>query len=127
MRRVRDGLTILLVLTVASLAGTRAPAGNWPRFRGPNGTGVAPDNDIPVHWGPEAVLWKAPIPGVGNSSPVVWGGRVFLQSASADGAERWLLCLDAVGGKTLWTRALPGSTARKHPRVSLGPHGSPVV
>jgi outer membrane protein assembly factor BamB len=51
---------------------------------------------------------------------VVWGDRLFLQSASADGKERWLLCLDADTGKTLWTQAAPGTTAdRINPKNSL--------
>jgi outer membrane protein assembly factor BamB len=101
------------LLLAAGLAG----AGDWPRFRGPNGTGVADDKGVPVKWAAaDGVLWKTPIPGRGNSSPVVSGGRVFLQSASADGRERLLLCLDAGTGEILWTRAAPGGPARTHPR-----------
>src|SRR5262249_41249939 len=89
-------------------------------FRGPNGTGIAADKDVPVRWtAEEGVLWKVRVPGVGHSSPVVWGGRLFLQSASADGKERWLVCLAADTGKPPWTRAAPGTTARIHPLNSL--------
>src|SRR6266550_2788124 len=92
----------------------------WDRFRGPNGTGIAADKGVPVRWtAQDGVLWKVRVPGVGHSSPVVRGDRLFLQSASADGTERWLLCLDADTGKTLWTKAAPGTTARTHPKNSL--------
>jgi outer membrane protein assembly factor BamB len=86
--------------------------GDWPRFRGPNGTGVATDKDVPVKWTTEdGVLWKVRIPGKGNSSPVISGNRLFVQSATDDAKERLLLCLDATTGKVLWTRAEPGGSA----------------
>jgi outer membrane protein assembly factor BamB len=95
-------------------------AAAWDRFRGPNGTGIAADKDVPVRWtAQDGVLWKVRVPGIGHSSPVIWGDRLFLQSASADGKERWLLCLDADTGKTLWTRAAPGTSADFNPKNSL--------
>jgi outer membrane protein assembly factor BamB len=54
----------------------------WPQWRGPLATGVAPDADPPVEWSEEKnVRWKAPVPGRGHSSPVVWKDRVFLTTA----------------------------------------------
>jgi len=53
-------------------AADRAAAADWPRFRGPNGTGISADKDVPVQWSEkEGILWKTPIPGRGNSSPIV--------------------------------------------------------
>jgi outer membrane protein assembly factor BamB len=99
------------------MAALPAAADPWPRFRGPNGTGIASDKNVPVRWSEgDGLLWKVPIPGVGNSSPIVWGERVFLQSASRDGKERLLLCHSAVDGKVLWTRTIPGAPARTHPK-----------
>src|SRR5262249_44583734 len=69
-------------------------AADWARFRGPNGTGVATGQDLPPECSAETTLWKVPLPGVGNSSPVVWGRQLFVQSSSDDGTERYLLCLD---------------------------------
>src|SRR5207244_10545721 len=61
----------------------------WPRFRGPNGAGISGDRDVPVQWtGKDNLLWQTKIPGAGNSSPIVWEDRVFLESASADGKDR---------------------------------------
>lgn len=97
-----------------------ASAANWPRFRGPNGTGIAADKDIPVEWNAtNGILWKTAIPGVGNSSPIIWGDRLFLQSSSADGKQRMLLCLDVPSGKILWSRSVPGSTAVTNRRNTL--------
>src|SRR5579872_6477863 len=67
----------------------------WDRFRGPNGTGTTDEKDIPLEFGTNKnLIWKAVLPGTGNSSPVVWGKHLFLQSASDDGKQRSLLCLD---------------------------------
>jgi outer membrane protein assembly factor BamB len=112
--RLLAALLSLLVLAIA------VDAANWPRFRGPNGTGVAADRDIPIQLGEkDNLLWKVPIPGKGNSSPVIWGDKLFLQSASDNGKERWLLCLDVRNGKTLWKADAPGATAKTHDKNTL--------
>lgn len=116
--RGKIGLS-LLVAGCAWCFGQSGFAADWPRFRGPNGTGVSTDKEIPVHWDTSGVLWKVPIPGVGNSSPVLWGQQIFLQTSSADGLERRLLCLNAVDGKTLWSTAVPGARSRTHPKNSM--------
>lgn len=54
----------------------------WPNFRGPLQTGVAPNADPPVEWAEDKnIRWKTPLPGLGHSSPVVWGDRIFLTAA----------------------------------------------
>src|SRR5437588_789243 len=120
MQRRSRNLVWLLALGGLLVTCPLSWAGNWERFRGPNGTGVADDKDVPVKWSDgENVLWKVAIPGVGHSSPVVWGDHLFLQSASADGKDRWLLCLDPAAGKVRWTRSAPGRKGWTHPRNSL--------
>jgi outer membrane protein assembly factor BamB len=112
--------TRMLAVTTLLLTLALAPAADWARFRGPNGTGVATDTTIPVRFNDgDGVLWKIAIPGAGNSSPVVSKGKLFLQSASKDGAQRMLLCLDAATGKTLWTRSQPGARAKINKLNSL--------
>jgi outer membrane protein assembly factor BamB len=108
------------VLAAGALIGLALTAGaaNWPRFRGPNGAGSARD-DIPVKWTDKDIAWKVELPGTGNSSPVVWGDRLFIQSASPDGGERYLLCLSVVDGKELWRRSVPGAKARMNQKNSL--------
>jgi outer membrane protein assembly factor BamB len=91
-------------------------ASDWPRFRGPNGAGMSSDKDIPVQWTEANVLWKTAIPGIGHSSPIVWGDYVFLQSADAGGKERYLICLSAGDGKIRWTKPVPSSKAHTHAR-----------
>jgi outer membrane protein assembly factor BamB len=86
-----------------------APAADWPRFRGPNGSGAGDDVELPAEFdGAKGALWTVPIPGTGHSSPVVSGGKLFVQSAVGEGSERMLLCLDAATGKTLWARSQSG-------------------
>ena len=62
----------------------RAGAGTWPSFRGAVASGVADGQQLPDTWNPESgenILWRTRIPGLGHSSPVVWGDRIFVTSA----------------------------------------------
>jgi outer membrane protein assembly factor BamB len=119
MRRLCDKRG-LLALAFLGLPCVPLGAGDWPRFRGPNGTGIAADTEVPVRWtARDGVLWKTALPGIGHSSPIVGAGRVFLQSASADGRTRWLLCLDAATGKVRWQREAPGHSAKTHKKNTL--------
>lgn len=96
-------LTLLAALVVS--VGTIGRAGDWPAFRGPMGNGIAAEKNAPLHWGPsQNIRWKSPLPGPGNSSPIVSGHRVFLSCATDEGRNRGLYCLDRESGKTLWTK-----------------------
>lgn len=54
----------------------------WGQWRGPARTGVAPQGDPPVEWTEsENVRWKVEIPGLGHSTPIIWGDRIYLQTA----------------------------------------------
>ena len=102
---VPSRLVAIFVILVAAIAGPgRAAPANWPRFRGPNGSGLAPD-DIPAQWSDSHRLWKVSLPGVGHGSPVVWGERVFLLSGREGAGERTALCVDASTGRVRWQRA----------------------
>jgi len=101
MRRNRLRL-IALVLVLPSFAFT-ARAADWPAWRGPHGNGVCDEADLPLHWSAtQNVAWKTPLPGGGNSTPVVSAGRVFVTCASDKGATRSVLCFDRTNGKLLW-------------------------
>ncbi|MBM3788354.1 MAG: hypothetical protein FJW30_28800 [Acidobacteria bacterium] len=73
-------------LILATLAVNAAES--WPQFRGVNASGVAAGEKAPLRWNGEKgenVLWKTEIPGLGLSSPIVFGDRIFVTSAiSAD-------------------------------------------
>jgi len=78
-------------------------AANWPAWRGPDQTGISPDTNLPVHFGPsDNVRWHVPLPAPGNSSPIVWGNRVFITQFVPAENRRTLMCLDRTDGKLLW-------------------------
>src|SRR5438045_2345686 len=120
-RRLIALRTINFAIAVGGLlAASCAQASDWPRFRGPNGTGVSTDKGVPAEIGEgKNVLWRVEVPGSGNSSPIVSQGRIFFQTASVDGNERSLMCLDLADGKTLWSKTAPGGTARTHRKNTL--------
>jgi outer membrane protein assembly factor BamB len=93
----------LLTLSVLAFLPSLAAA-DWPQFRGPGGTGTA-EAKLPETWSEtENLLWKAPLPGVGASSPVVIGEKVFLTASEggADDVQRHVLCYQLSDGKLLW-------------------------
>ena len=97
------------LLTTALLLA--APAGEWARFRGPNGSGVAEATGLPVEFGPTRnVIWKTDLP-QGYSSPIVYGNSIFLTGVR-DGR---LLCfaIDRATGKVLWEREAPRDRREK--------------
>lgn len=112
------------VLSALALTLAPSPAADWPRFQGPNGTGAAAGTLPPID--PAKPLWKVSIPGRGVSSPVVVGDRVYVHSSSDGGETRLLTALDAATGKNLWTRELPGKSAKRHAKNSLA-SGTPAV
>ena len=80
-----------------------AVAADWPAWRGPTGDGVSAETGLPLQWSPtENVKWKTPLPERGNSSPIVWGDRVFLTQAIEREGRRLLLCFDRTTGRELW-------------------------
>ena len=91
-------------------------AEDWPTWRGPRSDGTSTETGIPVRWdATENIAWKTPIPGIGHSSPIVFGDRVFVTSFIEDGGKRSLFCLDRKTGKTLWERVvLTSPPERKH-------------
>lgn len=96
----------ILNLTAALLfSATLIHAENWPQFRGPTHQGISAEENVPLHWSSNSnVLWKTAIPGESWSSPIVWGERVFVTTATESGQSCRLLSLDAKSGKTLWDK-----------------------
>lgn len=87
-------------------------ASNWHRFRGPGGSGLCTFANIPDGWDGSSgsnILWKSPVPLPGESSPIVWGKKVFL--TGADKTSREVYCFDADSGKLLWRKAVGSAAA----------------
>jgi outer membrane protein assembly factor BamB len=130
------GITVIFLLIAVC---TQTPAAGaddwWPTWRGPAANGMAPKGNPPVAWSEsENIKWKVAIPGQGHSSPVIWGNKIFLQTAidtgqaksaeaqpaqptaAANGGKSLstpapktvhkfdLVCVDRTTGKILWQR-----------------------
>lgn len=125
---------LVTVFAVPVIAGDfdKQRSDNWHQWRGPEGNGFAPAANPPLTWGPQSnIKWKVPIPGRGESTPVVWGDRVFLttavetdreeeqapeEEANAPGGNPFRIarpttyhkfvvqCYDRNSGKLLWER-----------------------
>jgi outer membrane protein assembly factor BamB len=79
-----------------------AAEANWPEFRGPNGDGTSASTNLPLHWSEqENVKWKTPIHGKAWSSPVIWDRQVWVTTATTNGQELFVLCLDRDTGRVL--------------------------
>jgi len=94
-------------------------AQEWTRFRGPNGTGIGQAANIPSEFNAGDFNFKTPLPGSsGCSSPVVWNDKVFVMSADANSATRFVNCIHATTGKMLWSKAFDSKTHHLHSRSS---------
>ena len=136
--------TFLLAASFLSFAGQD----DWPQFRGPLAGGIGAGSP-PIRWSGETgqgIAWKTPISGLGHSSPIVWGDRIFLTSAVAEsgssslkvglygdiqpveneGAQRFnVYCLDKRTGKILWQRTAASGVpkVKRHPKST---HANPT-
>jgi outer membrane protein assembly factor BamB len=137
---------------VAAVAAGESEQVNWPQFRGPNAAGVGDGRAVPATWDLEAgtgVRWQAILPGLGNSSPIVWEDKVIITTAVAEGIEQdirtgltgagdpvnesvehtWrVLAFEKTGGKLLWDtvvgRGVP--LTRRHFKATQA-NSSPVT
>src|SRR5262245_27368233 len=83
----------------------RAADAYWSQLSGPSGQGYCDDMRVPLTWSDaNNLLWKTELPGRGNSTPIIWGDRIFLTSANDNGRERYVLCVRTTDGKILWQR-----------------------
>ncbi len=82
---------------------TPSPDDIWPRFRGPNGSGLMESANLPAEWTDADYKWKIDLPGIGHGSPVVWGDRIFLLCADEATNDRLPVCVSTADGKILWS------------------------
>jgi outer membrane protein assembly factor BamB len=91
----------LLALLLSSLCAF----GNWPAWRGPEGTGVARESKLPQRWSTnENIRWRTPLPERGNSTPIVWKDAVFVTQAIEKENRRTLIRFDQKTGKQRWQK-----------------------
>src|SRR5262245_35514062 len=105
------------------LVGPGVHADHWPQWRGANLDGVSKETGLPTSWGTtENAAWKLPLPGMGGSTPIVWGDRLFL--TSEDRGDLVLLCV-STAGKELWKKKLGGKDRRVRGDEGNGASASP--
>jgi outer membrane protein assembly factor BamB len=136
MRQLTIGLTLSL-LAAACVCGADGPDA-WPFWRGPGQNGVA-RGDAPLHWSDtEHIAWKASIPGRGNSSPVIWGDKIFLTTAAptaaggstSQGEQKFMvMAFDRKTGKQLWEKVAKVATPHEgfHAQYGSFASNSPVA
>jgi outer membrane protein assembly factor BamB len=161
MRTFWSGILICGLLGTAAYANApkdAAKTDNWPQFRGVRASGVSEGKPLPEKWDVEkneSVLWKTAIPGLGHSSPIVWGDKIFVTTAISgkENAElkvglygdiasvndstvhQWkVYCVDKNTGKILWDRvAIKGvpkvarHTKSTHASSTMATDGKHVV
>jgi outer membrane protein assembly factor BamB len=131
------------LLLLGLIAAIDLSAGNWPQFRGPNASGLDTTAPVPTKWDVEQgenIRWRAPIPGLAHSSPIIWDDRVYVTTATRAGTadlkvglygdiasandqdpHQWrLLALDKATGKILWDKLGQEATPRvkRHTKAS---------
>jgi len=137
--RVATRLHALLLVAVSlSLVGA-----DWPRFRGPGGSGVSDSKGTPTEWSADSnIAWKTALPGPGASSPVIMGDKVFVTCYSGYGTDKrnpgnqgdlkyHTICLSLSDGKVLWDKSVGSKNAVPAFRSYITTHGyassTPVV
>jgi outer membrane protein assembly factor BamB len=111
--RIVTGRFGLLLWACLAVATPPTAAQEWTRFRGPNGTGVGRAPGLPVQWTLQDCLWRVKLPGVGHSSPVIWGDRLFITSAVEEDGLRSVSCLRTADGRLIWRREFSMRTHEK--------------
>jgi outer membrane protein assembly factor BamB len=132
---------LLILQTLVWPAGAET---NWPSFRGPQAGGIADGAATATVWNVEKgerILWKTPIPGLGHSSPIIWGDRLFVttavnerrtaplkvglygepESADDNDPQQWkVLCLSETTGEILWQATAHEGAPRvkRHPKAT---------
>ena len=142
---MKKGLLILIAilgcLVMVSLQSVSAQ--NWPQWRGPMGTGVAEKGNPPVEWSEEKnIRWKTRLPGIGASTPVIWGNNIFVtgaKPAEIDSESRMkgkfsrpvkytVTAIDRISGKIKWERLAMEEIPHEGKHVSIvGGHNSPCT
>ena len=81
--------TLRIAAALAFVFGASLAASDWPTWRGPHATGISDETNLPERWSAtENIAWTAPLAGIGVSTPIVSGDRVFVTSQIGEGVRR---------------------------------------
>jgi outer membrane protein assembly factor BamB len=96
-----------IFMTGLALLAALSAMANWPAWRGPSGQGQVAGKDVPLRWSTkDNVRWKVALPDRGNSTPAIWGDKVFITQAVEEGHLRTLMCFSRHDGKLLWQKSV---------------------
>lgn len=106
-----------------------AQAANWPSWRGgDDGTSIVQEEGLPIRWSAtENIKWRINLPDRGNSTPVVWGEKIFLTQAIEAEKRRTLMCFSKRDGKLLWEQGVVYDQAEKTHQSNPYCAASPVT
>ena len=133
MRSVRRRALLVLVCAVASQGALRAA--DWAGFRGPSGNAVSEATNLPETWSDsEHLAWKVELPGMGSSSPIIVGNRVFVTCYGGYGVDRnkpgkqedlsrHLVCVDLKTGKIQWDKSVKATLPEDDYTGFIAEHG----
>ncbi len=119
-------LAPLVFLTLLTLAPSILQSQEWARFRGENGTGIGRITKLPAQFTKADYDWAIKLDGVGHSSPVLWGEKLFLTIYLPEKKERRVECYDATSGMRIWKYSAPISEHNLHKHNNFA-SSTPVV
>ncbi len=109
------------ILIAAAYAAPTVHSADWPQWRGPEGTGVSSEKNLPIVWHEQrSIVWKCPLPESGTSTPVISGDAAFVTTHTADD-KLLLLKIDKRRGQIVWTQEVGAGTAERE-----GPKRQPL-
>ena len=128
--QTRIHMCVTTMLCVSTLLGDAAisSAEDWSGWRGPRHDGISRDAKPPIHWSSESNLaWKTATPGIGHSSPVVSGDRVYLTACDMQKDARLVVCYDRGSGKELWCETVARSPIEQMHHKNSPASSTPVT
>lgn len=126
---------LLCFLALVGLLAGSVTAADWPRFRGPNGSAISDNQDIPTTWNDDKnIAWKVDLPGPGSSSPITTGPYVIVTCYTGYGVdraapgelkqlERKILCFERSTGKQVWAKSISAKLPEDPYQGFIGEHG----
>ncbi|MFT5524741.1 MAG: outer membrane protein assembly factor BamB [Pirellulaceae bacterium] len=120
-------MTFIFVLALV-VGGDASEANRWPGFLGAGANELAA-NSLPLKWSAQSNIgWQADIPGYGQSSPVVWDGKIFVTSLTGNSKEKLLVsCFQLSDGKKLWSQETESTNPEKNSVYISRAAPTPVV
>lgn len=112
-RRISLSLIAAAAVSLATVASSAA--GNWPQWRGPDGTGISTEKNLPAEWNTSKnIKWKTAIDGRGHSSPIVWEDKIFVTTAIEGDAVEGAKAAKHILGDKEWVHPDSVGANRKH-------------